>query len=171
MSSVSRERRGRRNKIKGHFNHRLCAEEAFRASVRCHVVSFMDSITANSPFCRPHGSGEESVGRRVDSHADTFVGSASDRDLPSFLPLSLSPPALLPSSSSFLPYVMSSLPFVMFGPHLSLLFFFIFYILLSAPSGHISRLTGARPPADALCGTKTRIFSYLTRTEGGNIMK
>lgn len=73
---------------------------------------------------------------------------------------------------TFLPYVMSSLPFVMFGPHLSLLlFFFIFYILLSAPSGHISRLTGARPPADALCGTKTRIFSYLTRTEGGNIMK
>lgn len=127
MSSVSRERRGRRNKIKGHFNHRLCAEEAFRASVRCHVVSFMDSITANSPFCRPHGSGEESVGRRVDSHADTFVGSASDGDLPSFLPLSLSPPALLPSSSSFLPYVMSSLPFVMFGPHLSLLLFFLFF--------------------------------------------
>lgn len=54
---------------------------------------------------------------------------------------------------------------------LSPAFFFIFYILLSAPSGHISRLTGARPPADALCGTKTRIFSYLTRTEGGNIMK
>lgn len=174
MSSVSRERRGRRNKIKGHFNHRLCAEEAFRASVRCHVVSFMDSITANSPFCHPHGSGEESVGRRVDSHADTFVGSASDRDLPSFLPLSLSPPALLPSSSSFLPfYLTSCLPFLLLCLDLISLssFFFFFYILLSAPSGHISRLTGARPPADALCGTKTRIFSYLTRTEGGNIMK
>lgn len=174
MSSVSRERRGRRNKIKGHFNHRLRAEEAFRASVRCHVVSFMDSITANSPFCRPHGSGEESVGRRVDSHADTFVGSASDRDLPSFLPLSLSPPALLPSSSSFylftLRHVFPSFCYV-WTSSLSPAFFFIFYILLSAPSGHISRLTGARPPADALCGTKTRIFSYLTRTEGGNIMK
>ena len=65
------------------------------------MLLVVDSITANSPFCRPHGSGEASVGRRVDSHADTFVGSASDRDLPSFLPLPLSPPALLPSSSSF----------------------------------------------------------------------
>lgn len=130
MSSVSRERRGRRNKIKGHFNHRLCAEEAFRASVRCHVVSFMDSITANSPFCHPDGSGEESVGRRVDSHADTFVGSASDGDLPSFLPLSLSPPALLPSSSSFLPfYLTSCLPFLLLCLDLISLscFFFLFF--------------------------------------------
>ena len=42
---------------------------------------------------------------------------------------------------------------------LSLSFSFLkFFILRSAPCGHISRLTGARLPADALCGTKTRIF-------------
>ena len=67
---------------------------------------------------------------------------------------------------TFLPYVMSSLPspfpFVicldLISLSLSFFLFFLFFILHSAPCGHISRLTGARLPADALCGTKTRIF-------------
>lgn len=84
------------------------------------------------------------------------------------------PSHLLPCFPPRAPFNLTScLPFLLLCLDLISLssFFFFFYILLSAPSGHISRLTGARPPADALCGTKTRIFSYLTRTEGGNIMK